>query len=443
MKRFLLSIVISAFVAVSFATDVKGYWKGEVMSLPIVFHVFEKEGGLAATLDSPAQGAKDIPCESIVVSGDSVKINMPLLSASFSGVIESDGGSIRGIFTQGINVPLVLTRATAEASVLYRPQEPKPPFVYNRREVEFTHDGITLAGMLTTPMWGKNFPAVVLISGSGAQNRDEEIMGHKPFAVIADYLTRSGIAVLRYDDRGVGGSTPGTADDTTFDFAQDVCAAVDFLKTCAEIDSSRIGLLGHSEGGTIAFIVTSQRPGDVSFVVSLAGMLVKGKELMKSQNRMFAELAGQPLTAEMEETVSAIFEAIDTIDDVDALQDRLRSLMAGLHEPDEVEASVKQMTSPWYMSFVRLDPARYISTVKCPVLALNGEWDVQVEADMNLRSVKSLLPGCETKSYAQMNHLFQELQSKSQSFSYGSISQTISPTVLNDVASWIVKTVKR
>lgn len=218
MKRFLLSIVISAFVAVSFAADVKGYWKGEVMTLPIVFHVFEKEGELAVTLDSPAQGAKDIPCESIVVSGDSVKINMPLLNASFSGVIESDGGSIRGIFTQGINVPLVLTRTTAEASMLYRPQEPKPPFVYNRREVEFTHDGITLAGTLTTPMWGKNFPAVVLISGSGAQNRDEELMGHKPFAVIADYLTRSGIAVLRYDDRGVGGSTPGTADDTTFDF---------------------------------------------------------------------------------------------------------------------------------------------------------------------------------------------------------------------------------
>ena len=163
-------------------------------------------------------------------------IKMPLLQASFKGVFEADENSIRGIFTQGISVPMLLTRTTEEACKLYRPQETKPPFVYNSRDVTFSHDGITLAGTLTTPMWGYRYPAVVLVTGSGAQNRDEEILGHKPFAVIADYLTRAGFAVLRYDDRGVGGSTKGNPDDTTLDYATDAIAAIKFLKTQSIID---------------------------------------------------------------------------------------------------------------------------------------------------------------------------------------------------------------
>lgn len=437
-----IGALLLAIISMStiWAAEVKGYWKGNVMTLPIVFHVFEREGCMTTTLDSPSQGAKDIPCELVYVAADSIAIRIPVINASFKGKMSIDGNYIEGVFTQGLDVPVKLTRTTEEAAKLYRPQEPQPPFVYNCKDVEFSHDGITLAGTLTTPAWGGRFPAVVLISGSGAQNRDEEIMGHKPFAVIADYLTRSGFAVLRYDDRGVGGSSKGAPYDTTIDFVQDVIAAIDFLKTCNEVDSTRIGLLGHSEGGTIAMICASQHPEDVSFVISLAGMMVKGKELMVRQNEMIATLSGHPLTTEQRNEVVEIFSAIAEMDDVAALADKLREIMLrrANHSAEVVEKSIKVMTSPWYISFVRLDPARYIENVKCPIYAVNGEWDVQVDANQNLEALKMLQPDAEIKSYARMNHLFQEIQTKAQSMSYGAVSQTISPVVLSDVADWLM-----
>lgn len=441
MKRVLLSLIVGVVSSFAFAHDIIGYWKGEVMSLPIVFHVVEREGGLSATLDSPMQGAKDIPCESIELKGDSVVIKMPLLQASFKGVFEADENSIRGIFTQGVSVPMLLTRTTEEASKLYRPQEPKPPFVYNSREVAFSHDGITLAGTLTTPMWGYRYPAVVLVTGSGAQNRDEEILGHKPFAVIADYLTRAGFAVLRYDDRGVGGSTKGNPDDTTLDYATDAIAAIKFLKTQSIIDSTRIGVIGHSEGGTIAFICAAQRPDDVAFVVSLGGAVVKGKELMVMQNKMIAEAAGRPLTGELEQNVVAVFDAIDSIKDNDRLSLRLNELMAkqGNLSEAEIARQVKHMVSPWYRAFIRLNPGEYIQKMKCPVLALNGEWDVQVNAQQNLDALKTIYPEAEVKIYPGVNHMFQETSSLGQSLNYGAISQTFSPKVLDDIAKWLVK----
>ena len=441
MKRVLLSLIVGVVSSFAFAHDIIGYWKGEVMSLPIVFHVVERESGLSATLDSPMQGAKDIPCESIELKGDSVEIRMPLLQASFKGVFETGENSIRGIFTQGVSVPMLLTRTTEEASKLYRPQEPKPPFVYNGREVTFSHDGITLAGTLTTPMWGYRYSAVVLVTGSGAQNRDEEILGHKPFAVIADYLTRAGFAVLRYDDRGVGGSTKGNSDDTTLDYATDAIAAIKFLKTQSIIDSTRIGIIGHSEGGTIAFICAAQRPDDVAFVVSLGGAVVKGKELMVMQNKMIAEAAGRPLTEELEQNVVAVFDAIDSIKDNDRLSLRLNELMAkqGNLSEAEIARQVKHMVSPWYSAFIRLNPGEYVQQMKCPVLALNGEWDVQVNAQQNLDALKTIYPEAEVKIYPGVNHMFQETSSLGQSLNYGAISQTFSPKVLDDIAKWLVK----
>lgn len=443
MRVFLSLLVITIVILPVSAYNLIGYWKGDVMSLPIVFHISEKEGKLLATLDSPMQGAKYIPCESIELKGDSVVIRMPLLHASFKGVFETGENSIRGIFTQGVSVPMLLTRTTEEASKLYRPQEPKPPFVYNSREVTFSHDGITLAGTLTTPMWGNRYPAVVLVSGSGAQNRDEEIMGHKPFAVIADYLTRAGFAVLRYDDRGVGGSTKGRPDDTTLDYATDAIAAIEFLKTQSIIDSTRIGVIGHSEGGTIAFICAAQRPDDVAFVVSLGGAVVKGKELMVMQNKMIAETAGHPLTEELEQNVIAVFDAIDSIEDNDKLSLRLNELMAkqGNLSETEIANQVKRMVSPWYSAFIRLNPGEYIQQMRCPVLALNGEWDVQVNAQQNLDALKTIYPKAEVKIYSGVNHMFQEASSLGQSLNYGAISQTFSPKVLADMTKWMIEVV--
>ena len=442
MKKLAITCVVMLYSVISMAGNVHGYWKGEVMTLPIVFHIFEKDGEMLATISSPAQGATDIPCEMVTVKGDSVKIKMLRLNASFKGVLSPDENSIKGQFKQGVEVPLVLTRTTAESAMLYRPQEPKPPFVYRQEEVTFNHGEISLAGTLTMPSWGRNFPAVVLVSGSGAQNRDEELFGHKPFAVIADFLTRAGIAVLRYDDRGVGGSSAGSADDTTLDFAQDALAAVDYLKTRGEIDSKNIGIIGHSEGGTIAVICAAMRPDDVAFIVSLAGAMVKGRDVMVQQNCLLAEMSGNPLNEEQKREVETIFATIDSINEPDRLRDALKTLMAS-HGEARIEQSLKVMTSPWYMAFVKFDPSTHLAQVKCPFLALNGEWDVQVDATLNLEAVKRLAPSAMVKSYKKMNHLFQEISNFAQSMSYGNISQTISPIVLDDIATWVVDEVRK
>lgn len=439
MKRLYLFITLSLAVSCGFASDVMGYWKGEVMTLPIVFHVFGKDGAVVATLDSPAQGAKDIPCGKIVVKGDSIMIDMPLLGAAFKGEYEKSADVIKGIFSQGREFAVVLERTTADASLLYRPQEPKPPFFYNSREVTFSHDGLTFAGTLTTPMIGRSHPAVVLVSGSGAQNRNEEIFGHKPFAVIAHHLTLAGFAVLRYDDRGIGGSSAGTSDDTTRDFADDALAAVDFLKTCNGIDSAKIGILGHSEGGLIAFMCAARRPADISFVVSLAGALVKGRDLMVRQNQMIAQLSGTPLSQSQLKNVEDIFDAIDSVKDEKQLRKRLFGLMSkdGNHASEQIKQSIDVMTSPWYTEMVRTDPAQYISRTQSQVFALNGEWDVQVDAHQNINALRELLPNAHTKIYPRLNHLFQTAASQAESFNYGAISQTISPEVLTDISKWI------
>ena len=442
MKKLAITCVVMLYSVISMAGNVHGYWKGEVMTLPIVFHISEKDGEMLATISSPAQGATDIPCEMVTVKGDSVEIKMLRLNASFKGVLSPDENSIKGQFKQGVEVPLVLTRTTAESAMLYRPQEPKPPFVYRQEEVTFNHGEISLAGTLTMPSWGRNFPAVVLVSGSGAQNRDEELFGHKPFAVIADFLTRAGIAVLRYDDRGVGGSSAGSADDTTLDFAQDALAAVDYLKTRSEIDSKNIGIIGHSEGGTIAVICAAMRPDDVAFIVSLAGAMVKGRDVMVQQNCLLAEMSGNPLNEEQKREVETIFATIDSINEPDRLRDALKTLMAS-HGEARIEQSLKVMTSPWYMAFVKFDPSTHLAQVKCPFLALNGEWDVQVDATLNLEAVKRLAPSAMVKSYKKMNHLFQEIPNFAQSMSYGNICQTISPIVLDDIATWVVDEVRK
>lgn len=445
MQKLLLAILLmmSGFV-VAVAGDFVGYWKGNVASLPVIFNIKEAEGVFSATLDSPQQGAKDIPCGEVVIKGDSVKIDMPVLSARYAGKMLDD--VIYGTFTQhGASLPLTLSRTTKDAAVLNRPQEPKPPFLYNMEEVQFGHDSIKLAGTLTTPMWGNRHRAVVLVSGSGTQNRDEEIAGHKPFAVIADYLTRSGFAVLRYDDRGAGGSSPVSKDATTMDFVADALSAVGYLKSRSEIDASKIGILGHSEGGTIGLMCASMCPDDVAFVVSLAGAAVKGKDLMIRQNEMVAELAGQPLTEGQRDDLVELFTAIDTVEDTAVLADSLRVIMSRLGKTDaeHVAREVNMMMSPWYMAFVRLDPSGYIKQMRCPLFALNGEWDVQVDAKQNLDAVKMLKPDATVKSYPGLNHLFQEASSRGKSVNYGAIEQTISPTVLEDIARWLVEVTGR
>ncbi len=439
MKNKLLLIISMMFVAIwSHAADFVGYWKGSVANLPIVFHI-SNDSTWSATLDSPQQGAFDIPCGTVAVEGDTILIDMPALRANFKGVMAHDDKSINGTFTQGMAIPIVLTRTTKEASRLNRPQEPQPPFVYHSQEVTFKNGDITLAGTFTKPIIGSKHKAVVLVSGSGAQNRDEELFGHKPFAVIADYLTRHGIAVLRYDDRGVGGSSKGSDDATTLDLATDAMAAVDYLKSRNDIDTTHIGIIGHSEGGLIAVINAATHPDDVDFIITLAGPYVKGKDILIKQNHLASEMAGMPLSESQAADVKVIFETIDASTDSIQLAADLRKIMSatGNHSEQEVEQTIKVMASPWYVAFVKLDPAKYLPQVKCPVLAMNGSWDFQVDATQNLGAARKALPHATVKEYEGLNHLFQPSSSRQASMSYGAIEITISEQVLKDIVEWI------
>ena len=435
---FVCVIMLCGLVAS--AADFVGHWKGKVANLPIVFHIAH-DGEWSATLDSPMQGAKDIPCEKVVVKGDSIEIDMPALRANYKGVIAQDDKSITGTFTQGMSIPLTLTRTTAEAAQLNRPQEPQPPFVYNVKEVTFQNGDLTFAGTLTTPFWGKKHKAVVLVSGSGAQNRDEELMGHKPFAVIADFLTRHGIAVLRYDDRGVGGSSRGSVDDTTLDFATDAMAAINYLKTRNDIDSTHIGIVGHSEGGLIAVIDAALHPNDVNFIVTLAGPYVSGRDILIKQNHLIAEMAGTPLSAQQAKDIEAMFDAIYNSTDSLQLATQLNEIMSatGNHSVEEINNTIKAMTSSWYVAFVKLNPEKYLSQVKCPVLAINGTWDFQVDAEQNLGVAQKMIPTATIKSFEGLNHMFQPAPTRQASMNYGTIETTISEQVLKTIADWINK----
>ena len=447
MKRiYTLSVLASIVTLATSAADFVGVWRGDLIfganKLPIVIHI---NADTTATLDSPMQGAKGIPCNKPIISGDSISIAMPMLNAAFNGSMQPDGKNITGTFRQGITLPLTLTASTEEESLIIRPQTPTPPFPYITEEVTFSHSDITLAGTLSTPAWRKRHPAVVLISGSGTQDRDETIMNHRPFAVIADHLTRAGIAVLRYDDRGAGGSSPAKSTDTSFDFAKDAEAAVDYLKSRPDIDPDHIGIIGHSEGGLIAMLMAASRPDDIDFAVSLAGSAVKGKEIIIRQNFAQYELAGKtPTTAETAQ-IHDIFNAIDTIADTTTLSVTLRSIMTRLGtavDTSRIEQNIAAMTSAWYTTFIRFDPTETLHAVRCPILALNGEWDWQVDADTNLKAIADAIPGATIRRYPRLNHFFQEAASKTESINYGAITQTISPQVLHDITSWILSTVK-
>ncbi|MBR6639688.1 MAG: alpha/beta hydrolase [Muribaculaceae bacterium] len=437
-NRGLLFALLILCSVISYAADFVGHWKGTVANLPIVFHI-SNDSIWRVSLDSPQQGAFDIPCGTVAVEGDIILIDMPALRANFKGVMAQDDKSINGTFTQGMAIPIVLTRTTKEASRLNRPQEPQPPFVYHSQEVTFNNGDITLAGTFTKPIIGSKHKAVVLVSGSGAQNRDEELFGHKPFAVIADYLTRHGIAVLRYDDRGVGGSSKGSDDATTLDLATDAMAAVDYLKSRNDIDTTHIGIIGHSEGGLIAVINAATHPNDVDFIVTLAGPYVKGKDILIKQNHLASEMAGMPLSESQAADVKVIFETIDASTDSTLLAADLRKIMSatGNHSEQEIEQTIKVMASPWYVAFVKLDPAKYLPQVKCPVLAMNGSWDFQVDATQNLGAARKALPHATVKEYEGLNHLFQPSSSRQASMSYGAIEITISAQVLKDIVEWI------
>lgn len=405
------------------------------------------------TLDSPDQGANGIKTQTTSFNDSTLIIQIPVIHASYKGKLNSDN-TINGTFTQGMPLPLNLKKG--EASRPKRPQEPQPPFPYRSEEVTVRNerDGINLAGTLTLPEKGTKFPAVVMVTGSGAQNRDEEIMGHKPFFVIADYLTRNGIAVLRCDDRGTAASQGTHATATNEDFATDTEAMVNYLRSRKEINAKKIGIIGHSAGGIIAFIV-AKKDLSIAFVVSLAGAGVRGDSLMLKQVELISKSQGMPdaVWQGMKPSIRNRYAILQQTDKTpEELQKELYADVTKTMSPEQlkdlntiqqISAQISSMTSPWYLHFMRYDPGQDLKKLKCPVLALNGEKDIQVDAAMNLAAIQERITGngnknVTVKAYPNLNHLFQTCE-KGTLAEYGQLEETINPEVLKDIIEWIRK----
>jgi uncharacterized protein len=463
-------ILIIMFGLQTFAqqVDISGIWTGKLalpnsLELTIVFNLSKDDSGkYTSTLDSPDQGAMGIPTESTIITEDSILIKIPVIKGFYTGKLFYDEMKIEGKWSQGgLNLDLNVIKVE-KLEGRNRPQEPKEPLPYNSEEVLFENEinGVMLAGTLTFPKEGKNFPAVILISGSGGQDRNEEILGHKPFLVIADYLTKNGIAVLRFDDRGIAQSTGDQSTATSEDFAKDVLAAVNFLRSRNEIDKSKIGLIGHSEGGMIAPLVAVQS-ADVSFIVMMAGLGIPGDSILYLQGELIQRAEGTS-EEEIQKSVKLqreVFSIVINSNNEEKLDKELREKFndeyekmteeekSKLGDPEVyLDMQIKTITSLWFKYFLRFDPVPVLEKIKCPVLAINGENDLQVPPKENLSAIESALKkggndNFEVAMLPGLNHLFQTSQTGKIS-EYGTIEETISPIALQTMLEWINKITK-
>ncbi len=449
MKTRTNIFILLFFAVLQCNAQIEGYWSGKLnlgpTELELGFDIKAVENGFSATLDVPAQGANDLPVDETTFHDNRLEMTMSAMGASYSGTLK--GEAIEGEFNQhGMAFPLNLARGEKEAPKA-RPQDPQPPFNYRAEEVTFTNkkEGNTLAGTLTIPEGDGPFPALVLVSGSGQQNRDEELMNHRPFWVIADYCARHGVAVLRYDDRGVGGSTGEVESATSLDFSYDAEAAFDFLRNRKEINASQVGILGHSEGGIINFMVAERRP-EVAFLVSLAGPAVNGVEVLKEQQA--AILRAQGMSEEMVQfsgnANAQMFDIIDASSSREEADSLLRQLLKGWGYNEELtEQTVGQMASPWMYYFLKYDPTEAIVKTNCPALLLNGSKDLQVLASQNLPAYERIIAehgktNLTLRELPDLNHLFQHCETGSPN-EYFTIEETISPEVLERIVEFVIK----
>nr|WP_121269331.1 alpha/beta hydrolase [Pedobacter schmidteae] len=449
------------------AQEPTGTWYGELAvqgkKLPLVFHINKNGDGYQSTMDSPTQGAKGIPIEKTTYASPLLIIEASNFAITYTGAFLPDSNKIKGTFKQGSqSFPLVLT-TTAQSADLPMPkprtQDPKN-FPYKQEEITFINAkaGNKLAGTLTLPEGGKATKIAVLISGSGAQNRDEEVtvFNHRPFLVLSDWLTRNGIAVLRYDDRGVGQSTGNFSASTTADFADDAEAAVTYIQSRDDLKNLSIGLIGHSEGGLIAPMVAS-RNKSISFIVLEAAPGIPLDQLMIQQNKDVGKLAG--LSAKALERATAIntkiygamkqYEHLPTATFNQKIDSMIRQDInaypaderKGISVDEFVNNITKTLKSPWFRYFVSVDPAVYLSRTKCAVLALNGTLDAQVAYAENLAAIKRNLQKAGNKKFEVLameglNHLFQKAKTGSPT-EYGDIEETTNPAVLQKISDWI------
>jgi uncharacterized protein len=434
-------------------SDIDGDWLGTLDTsmgkLRLALHIANTDQGLAATVDSLDQNANGIPVTSITRNGTSLKFEMKAIGGSYEGTISTDLTGFAGTWTQlGKSFPLAFKRVKSTADLeLQRPQNPVKPYPYHEEEVTYENPQAKtkLAATLTVPPGKGPFPAVLLMAGSGPHDRDESIMGHKPFLVLADYLTRKGIVVLRADKRGVGKSTGDYSQAVMADFAADAQAGVAYLKTRSEVDVHKIGLVGHSEGGVEAPMAAVNNH-DVDFVIMMAGPGVRGDQLLPAQLRLIEQSAGKS-SEEIEKDVATqndVLAAVEKIKDDTALEKDLREKLAGKVPDEQIEMQVKVVSSPWFRGLLDYDPTVTLAKLTCPVLAINGEKDLQVPPDQNLPPIRKALAASGNKNYEVdelpgLNHLFQTAKTGAIS-EYGEIEETMSPVAMEKVAAWILKT---
>lgn len=460
-------IVFTILASLSgYTQDISGKWNGilEVRGnqVRLVFNIIQSGNGYSSTMDSPDQGAKGIPVSSTNYDNTVLDLELSDAGITYKGTLNKEN-VFEGTFNQrGRSFLLNLTKQKIEKQIVVRPQEPTKPLHYYSEDVKFENkkDDIVLAGTLTLPEKEGHFPVVILITGSGPQNRDSEMVGHKPFLVLSDHLTKNGIAVLRFDDRGTSESTGTFKGSTSLDFAKDVEAAVKYLKSRKEINSNLIGLVGHSEGGIIAPMVAA-RSKDVNFIVSLAGTGISGDQLLLLQQELVGKASGmsdEELQKDKRITKGG-FDIVRKSTDTDSLRMELISyinqvfnddpeseLPEGMTQDDYANLYVKQLTGNWMTHFIKYNPALILEQVNCPVLAINGSKDLQVPAKVNLTAIKKALEkggnnNVTTKEIPNLNHLFQECETGSPR-EYGKIEQTLSPLALDEITNWILKQVK-
>ncbi|MGM0529091.1 MAG: alpha/beta hydrolase family protein [Bacteroidota bacterium] len=468
MKKLIISfafLFLGALYLNAQQPDITGSWMGKLtvgaVQLRIVFNIVTNdEGNYTATMDSPDQNARDIPMGEVSFSSDSLIILAPMLRGDYKGFMVNDT-TIEGTWTQsGTSYKLDLKKQT-KPFVLNRPQEPEPPYPYVEENVYFPSlDGnFKLAGTITIPEGEGPLPAVILISGSGSQNRDEEIFGHKPFKVLADYLTRDGIAVLRYDDRGVGESGGNPAGATSGDFSTDARSAIEYLFGRDDIDNDEVGVIGHSEGGLIAFKLAAEHE-DIAFIVSLAGPGVKGKTILEDQTEYISRLSNVPedVLQQSMQVNRKIYDLMEEYEDPATGIDSIYSFVGKFYKEEgtsedviaqvlnNLKSTINPSSYPWLRYFIKSDPAEYYPEIKCPVLALNGEKDCQVMAEKNIAAIVSGLENAGNENvtgmvFPELNHLFQHADTGLPN-EYGEIEETMSPEVLEIISQWLRELVK-
>ncbi len=435
-----------------------GEWQGVLAVGPSKLRIAlsvkpDSAAGLRGQIVSIDQGGAVVPAQ-MSVRGDTLVVSMPAASATYTAVATLTGDSLHGVWSQGSPLPLAMGRGAAPVVVAKaRPQDPKPPFPYRSRDVTVSSvAGVTLAGTVVIPDGAGPFPAVVFVTGSGPQDRDETLLGHHPFLVIADYLARHGIASLRYDDRGVARSTGSFANSTSADFADDAEAAVRFLRGVPGIARDRVGIIGHSEGGLIGPLVAARSP-DVAFVVMMAGPGIPGDSISLLQQRLIALAGGTP-AARVDASVAAnrrLMQAVKTAPDsatavanaqavrneilVD-IPDAQRAAVAA-----QIDQGIRELEQPWMRYFLRYDPRPTLRKVHVPVLALGGTLDLQVPPEENLTAIDAALKEGGNRDYRVvrlpgLNHLFQTATTGSPS-EYEKIEETVSPSALELMATWI------